>query len=460
MTVPIQPITANGISNFGLVPSVPQQPLVPASGILQSLPPSYSLTPAADSVQISSTIKGYMCSAPDGTIWCGSITVNTLYHYSIDGALLDSHAMGATYNIRGYGMCCGGEGNLYVGCSNGSTDYGILKVTTDGSYSTTYYAVIANQDDEFPYYLCAGIDGSIWCSYMSNTLEHNGLAKLQDGVVTVYPISGVKDVAGIVASQDGKIWWMNYKNVAGQDFYGYVTLDGRINKFPFPTGTRGDTYEGNCLVIGSDNNLYISVAGLGTNGFTGNTYILCIDSLGTVIETYDTGLYSYGTDSAISAPDGWMYFSTRGDNKQLRVNPAGRIEFITLTSGYFATLNSVMAGDGSMWGIGPDGIWRWPFITSSSTRSSSSPITTIAGNLGGTMRWSMPEQGPAYKKVVITTEDFNDSGFSITFPEEFNYPPAAGVNGAALDLTTLCISSIDFVQDEGLGSGTTIIQGM
>ena len=69
--------------------------------------------------------------------------------------------------------------------------------------------------------------------------------------------------------------------------------------------------------------------------------------------------------------------------------------------------------------------------------------TTINGSTSGTIVWSQPEQGTAYKKVIIYLNALTDAGTTITYPTAFTVAPSVtngSITGAAA-ATTLATST-------------------
>lgn len=89
--------------------------------------------------------------------------------------------------------------------------------------------------------------------------------------------------------------------------------------------------------------------------------------------------------------------------------------------------------------------------------------TTIAGTTAGSIIASQPEQGSAYKKVVIYLDGYeNDSttAQTYTFPSAFVNTPVASVNSTSIPGMTITNSSVSFAPDTTTAyTGFIIIEG-
>lgn len=85
-------------------------------------------------------------------------------------------------------------------------------------------------------------------------------------------------------------------------------------------------------------------------------------------------------------------------------------------------------------------------------------LTTVNGSVGGTIVWSMPEQGASYKKVIIQFNSFHDAGTSITFPTSFSSTPIISANNSGLTISTISASSIT-IPVSASATGWIIIEG-
>lgn len=84
--------------------------------------------------------------------------------------------------------------------------------------------------------------------------------------------------------------------------------------------------------------------------------------------------------------------------------------------------------------------------------------TTVNGSVSGTLIWTMPEQGTAFKKVIIEFNSMDDAGSVISFPTSFSSPPAIITNTTGLSIATLTSSAITIPATAGV-SGWIILEG-
>ena len=68
--------------------------------------------------------------------------------------------------------------------------------------------------------------------------------------------------------------------------------------------------------------------------------------------------------------------------------------------------------------------------------------TTVNGSVSGTIIWTAPDQGSAYKKVLIQFNAMHDAGVVVTFPTAFNSVPVITANSTGLTIATLTASAI------------------
>ena len=94
----------------------------------------------------------------------------------------------------------------------------------------------------------------------------------------------------------------------------------------------------------------------------------------------------------------------------------------------------------------------------SAVHYSTAAVTTVNGSSSGNVKWSMPEQGASYKKVVIALNAMNDAGTVVTFPTAFATTPAI-LNGSSCVISTFSTTSITIPLTAGV-TGTIIVEGM
>lgn len=235
LTVNSGPVTS------GLVAlQIPKQPLVPASGIIQPLPPLIGRTFPGTSIlyPLEGASTGVICSGPDGNLWITDQNGN-LIQVTVDGAVTP-FALG----VAPYAICVGADGNLYVaeGELQGSSNP-VYQVSTDGTLLNTFTFEPAGPVQ----FICAGPDGNIWLS----TLADSNIWKMTpDGVFTAVPLpSPGLGGSGICAGPDGRIWIVD--GINGALFA--ITTDGVVSE---PFALEGSSP--NAICAGQDGNLWVT----------------------------------------------------------------------------------------------------------------------------------------------------------------------------------------------------------
>lgn len=90
-----------------------------------------------------------------------------------------------------------------------------------------------------------------------------------------------------------------------------------------------------------------------------------------------------------------------------------------------------------------------------------SAVTTINGDVTGTLKWSQPEQGSGYKKFVLVATSFNNTGATtITFPTAFSNTPTYIIGtGGTIAVTSVSTTQIVIPISAGT-SGVVLVEGI
>ena len=415
-------------------------PSVQHNGVLSPYPSGISYAPALNNAIVSASRRG-VCAAPDGTIWVTHDTTADIYHYSAAGVLLGTGT--ATGYTKMNCACIGPDNALYIGCKNGTTNYGIVKVTTDGAYTTTYYAATADTSHGYIYSVCAGADGAVYGTVNSATAANNKVVRISGGVLTGYATNR-KYTTLVTPGPGGLVWWTTYiGNVDTPDYYGSINSAGTIVEYEYPAGLYNYSQSGMGGVTGPDGNWWLATYGNGTGAYTvDHVYYLKINASGTVLASYDEGTANGGQDAAVVGVDGKMYFANFSSKKYTTVTTQGAISTVSLSTTYLGGDGLCVAGDGSFWGSRNYSISRLPVVATTGITASAAPQTALTGSGSGALTWTMPEQGESSKKVIISLAAWADAGEVITYPTAFTYTPAIAVNSTGLEIVTLSTISI------------------
>lgn len=101
-------------------------------------------------------------------------------------------------------------------------------------------------------------------------------------------------------------------------------------------------------------------------------------------------------------------------------------------------------------------------ISATKPMSNSSTVSSTAGSSSGSIKMSMPEQGSAYKKVLIVFNAVTDAGRTLTFPTSFSITPDIIANDttfAAMEGYTLTTAHL-IIPSTTTFSGVLSIEGV
>lgn len=181
-----------------------------------------------------------------------------------------------------------------------------------------------------------------------------------------------------------------------------------------------------------------------------------ITGIGTLVfPGASSGSVTVGVPAAAGTGTIFNYPHTNGTSGYvLSTDGSGNTSWIAGAAGVYLPLaGGTMSGNITMAGHA--------LLTVSNTQHSVQQ-TAVPGSTSGTIYWSMPEQGSAYKKVVIVFNGVTDAGETLTFPTAFTYTPDLIANPTTFTaMTGYTLTTAHIVLPATTAfTGTIVIEGI
>lgn len=404
--------------NGGLLPTIPSR-FFPTNGPIQEY------------IGTGGDI-GYQDAAvgSDGNIWISGADSGDITRITPSGTITNFAMSGAENPL---GLCLGSNGNIFVGDSSALK---LFQVTPSGSVTSTNLSTFQ------VFSLCSGPDGNLYCLTTTQTVVK---MTTSFSILATYSIPGAAQQARYICfGPDGNAYFTT--GLANQIIQ--MTPTGTFTAFNPPTGSSNPV--GICP--GPDGRLWFCESGK--------------DKIGAMTTS---GVFSEYAVTASSQPfeiccgsDSILYFTEATSNKIGRMTTSG----VLLSETSTPTGSSQPQGICSLGGIiyaceyepNPNILAVYQPLLNQGIHAFSGPLITKTGSVSGTLYWSMPEQGPAYKKVTLVLASYHDAGESITFPTAFSHTPAVTGNTTGLTISTISTSSVTLPAANT--SGVIVIEGI
>lgn len=321
-------VDSGPVVSSGLLPlAITKLPVVPASGILQPLPPLvgrtfsgksltypiegadpqwicvgrdgnlwvtdgnngvWQVTPLGVATQfgVDQIIPGlsYICSGPDDNLWTTSPEM--IWQITTAG-VVTGFSIAST---SPYGICAGPDGNLWV-AGNDST---ITQVDTSG---TTLNVITLPNSPGNPVLqgICSGPDGNLWAADGNNGVIWRVTTA---GVATAFPVEGAVPF-GICVGQDGNLWFVD----ANSDPLSVwrMTPTGTATQFLIEGAISGSAHG---ITAGAGGDLWVG-------GLDGHLYLITVNGVAT---TFNDGFGETGFQGICSGPDGSLWLADESGN--------------------------------------------------------------------------------------------------------------------------------------------------
>jgi virginiamycin B lyase len=238
-----------------------------------------------------------------------------------------------------HSMTAGPDGMLWFSCGSRST---IARMAIDGTLTE-----FSLPPDSFPAALVVGPDSRIWFLLPGAPQAIGRITTTGQLTQTLVPVAGSSSLAGLVAAQDGNVWFTEATFIGeatGPDptAVGRMSPTGAITQYSLPLG-----YSGTAISRSSEGNLWFISSWLSMWGSSSGVERISLN--GTRSTVVDTAGLAPCVGSAIAlGPDGngWL---TCGQGTVAKVTPAGGVTQFAIPTANSSPFDITAGPDGNLW---------------------------------------------------------------------------------------------------------------